>query len=255
MKSLNQILLMSSLLAASSLASNVSAQEGPFSSDDWPKTADPNAVVHYMDSESLLSPLGDDWIKDGLTILSGGDQVTTEVEIAGSFAQKVSDHMNVADNAFEEWADHEVIDILMLVYGNSAVLDANGQPRNFQFLTGTLPEINREIGGQIPVEGSNQKWNWVLFRIPNAIRDSDGTRLVGSIPDNAQGSFTAGGVNGGTIRLEPVPGLIVRAVAFGEKGAFGEPEQVNVFFQKKSVSPSPKPITYSSISRKKRAIT
>ena len=165
-------------MAASSLASNVSAQEGPFSSDDWPKTADPNAVVHYMDSESLLSPLGDDWIEDGLTILSGGDQVTTEVEIAGSFAQKVSDHMNVADNAFEEWADHEVIDILMLVYGNSAVLDANGQPRNFQFLTGTLPEINREIGGQIPVEGRNQKWNWVLFRIPNAIRDSDGTRLV-----------------------------------------------------------------------------
>jgi hypothetical protein len=240
MKPLNQILLMSSLLTASSLASNVSAQEGPFSSDDWPKTADPNAVVHYMDSESLLSPLGDDWIEDGLTILSGGDQVTTEVEIAGYFAQKVSDHMNVADNAFEEWVDHEVIDILMLVYGNSAVLDANGQPRNFQFLTGTLPEINREIGGQIPVEGRNQKWNWVLFRIPNAIRDSDGTRLVGSIPDNAQGRFTAGGVNGGTIRLEPVPGLIVRAVAFGEKGAFGEPEQVNVFFPKEECQPEPK---------------
>ena len=29
--------------------------------------------------------------------------------------------------------------------------------------------------------------------------------------------------------MEGVPDLIVRAVAFGEKGAFGEPEQINVF--------------------------
>ena len=218
------------LIAGFGLAPHVNAQEGPFSPDDWPKTADPDAVVHYVDSEFLLSPPGDGWIEDGLRILSGGDQVTTEVEIAGVYALKVSVHMNVADDAFEEWADHEVIDILMLVYGNSAVLGADGQPRNFQFLTGTLPEIKVEIGGLIPVEGRNQKWNWVLFRIPNGTRGSDGTRLVGSIPDNAQGSYTAGGVNGGTIRLQPIPGLIVRAVAFGEKGAFGEPEQVNVFF-------------------------
>jgi hypothetical protein len=221
------------------LTSNVSAQEGPFSPDDWPKTADPDAVVHYVDSEFLLSPPGDGWIEDGLRILSGGDQVTTEVEIAGVYALKVSVHMNVADDAFEEWADHEVIDILMLVYGNSAVLGADGQPRNFQFLTGTLPEIKVEIGGLIPVEGRNQKWNWVLFRIPNGTRGSDGTRLVGSIPDNAQGSYTAGGVNGGTIRLQPIPGLIVRAVAFGEKGAFGEPEQVNVFFPYEECQPEP----------------
>jgi hypothetical protein len=38
-----------------------------------------------------------------------------------------------------------------------------------------------------------------------------------------------GGVNGGTIRMESVASLIVRVIAFGEQGAFGEPEQVNVF--------------------------
>jgi len=37
------------------------------------------------------------------------------------------------------------------------------------------------------------------------------------------------GQNGGTIRLDGLPGVKVRVVAFGEKGAFGEPEQVNRF--------------------------
>jgi len=206
------------VIAGLGLAPDVSAQEGPFSPDDWPETADLNAVVHYVDTESLLSPLGDEWIEDELRILTGGDQVTTEMEIAGVNALKVTEaYLNIADASFEEWADHEVIDILMLVYGDSAVLGSDGQQRDFRFLTGILPEYAAALGGQIPLEGRNQKWNWVLFRIPNGTRDSDGTRLVGSIPDNAQGSYTAGGINGGTIRLQLVQGLIFRAVAFGPR--------------------------------------
>jgi hypothetical protein len=91
------------------------------------------------------------------------------------------------------------------------------------------PQIPPTNGGQIPAEARNRKWNWVMFRIPNTTRPSDGTRRVGSIPANAQGGTQVGGVNGGTIRLEGVPNLIVRVVAFGTKGAFGEPEQVNKF--------------------------
>ncbi|MGC8989112.1 MAG: hypothetical protein ACP5MD_03225 [Verrucomicrobiia bacterium] len=79
----------------------------------------------------------------------------------------------------------------------------------------------------------------MLFRIVNGIRPSDGSRYVGSIPANAQGGYQAGGVNGGTIRFESVPGLIVRVVAFGEQGAFGEPEDINKFFPPETCDPEP----------------
>ena len=228
------------LIAGFVLTPYVNAQEGPFSPDDWPETADLNSVVHYVDTESLLSPLGDEWMEDELRVLTGGDQVTTAIEIGGVNALKVNQaYLNIADASYEEWADHEFIDILMLVYGDSAVLGLDGQPRDFHFLTGILPEYAGVLGGQIPLEGRNQKWNWVLFRIPNGIRDSDGTRLVGSIPENAQGAHTAGGINGGTIRVQLVQGLIFRTVAFGQEGAFGEPEQVNVFFPPDECEPEP----------------
>ena len=58
----------------------------------------------------------------------------------------------------------------MQVYGDDAVLNNTGQPRNFNFLIGTLPELAAPVGGQIPLEAKNQKWNWVLFRIPNGTR-------------------------------------------------------------------------------------
>jgi hypothetical protein len=77
------------------------------------------------------------------------------------------------------------------------------------------------------VDCKNSQWNWFLFRIPNAVRPSDGQFYIGSIPPNALGDYTHGGVNGGTIRFEGVPGLVVRLVAFGEQGAFGEPEAIN----------------------------
>jgi len=228
-----------SIVAAVILAPYVNAQEGPFSPDNWPKTVDSTAVVHFVDTESLLSPPGDEWMEDELRVLTGGDQVTTKIEIGGFNAFKSNGHLNIADASYKQWADHEFIDILMLVYGDSAVLGADGQPREFHFLTGIVPEYTVVLGGKIPLEGRNQKWNWVLFRIPNGIRDSDGTRLVGSIPENAKGSYSAGGVNGGTIRLQHVQGLIFRAVAFGEQGAFGEPEQVNFFFPPDECEPEP----------------
>ena len=114
----------------------------------------------------------------------------------------VGNYLNIADSLYEDWADQEVIDILVPVYGDSAVLAPDGNPRNFNFLTGTLPEINFPLGGSIPVECRNREWNWILFRIDNGIRGSDGSRFVGSIPANAQGGTTFAGVNGGTIRFE-----------------------------------------------------
>lgn len=204
-------------------------QDGPFPPDAWPASADGEKRVHFASVDFSLDPLGSGW-EETLTILSGGDQQTQPITIGGFEGVKViGNYLNIADFDYPAWEDHDVIDILVQVYGNEAVLGGNGNPRNYNFLTGTLPELNFPLGGSIPVEGKNNKWNWVLFRIFNDERPSGEGRFVGTVPANAQGGIAAGGVNGGTIRFEGVPQLIVRAVAFGEEGAFGDLEQINVF--------------------------
>ncbi|MCI0535984.1 MAG: hypothetical protein L0Z50_12230 [Verrucomicrobiales bacterium] len=227
---LQNVLMMFGCLLASLVASRGQPPQGPFPPEQWPASADGNKVVHFVSVGDTFQPVGAQWVVGNMSILSGGDQVTEPIRIGGFDGLKViGNYLNTADGDYTEWADDEEIDILMQVYGDGALFQANGDPQNFSFLIGTLPELEAPNGGQLPVEARNRKWNWVLFRIPNTTRPSDGTRRVGSIPANAQGGTQAGGVNGGTIRLEGVPNLIVRVIAFGVKGAFGEPEQVNVF--------------------------
>jgi hypothetical protein len=226
-------------LAAAALVIPVaSAQQGPFPPTDWPTTIDPAKTVHYVVTDEGLAPPSDTW-SPVLTILSGGDQVTEDISIGGFTARKVTaNYLNIADSLYETWAAEPVIDILVQAYGDAALFNANGEPRNFNFLTGVLPELAFPVGGQVPVEARNNKWNWILFRIPNGTR-GDGTPLVGWIPDNAQGNSSAGGVNGGTIRFEGVPNLIVRAVAFGQEGAFGTPEDFTAFEPPEACDPEP----------------
>jgi hypothetical protein len=228
------------ILVAAGSCYFANAQTGPFDPEQWPPTIDASKPVHYFVTDAGLNPPGAAWLPNQLQILSGGDQVVTDISIGGHPAKRVAgNYLNVADSAYTEWADDEVIDILIQVYGDEALLNAEGLPRDFVFLTGVLPDLNFPVGGQIPVEAKNRKWNWVLFRVANDIRPSDGARYVGSIPPNAAGSFGAGGVNGGTIRFEAVPGLTVRLVAFGAQGAFGEPEQINLFAPADTCDPEP----------------
>lgn len=229
-----------SLLATAGLAVSTRAQTGPFDPEQWPATINPDVPVHYVVTDGGLEPPSFWWDNFALTILSGGDQVTEDITIGGHTGKKViGNYLNIADSQFPTWADYDTIDILVQAYGDAALFNADGSPRNFNFLTGTLPELNFPVGGQVPVEARNKRWNWILFRIPNDIRPSDGTRYVGSIPANAQGAFQNGGVNGGTIRFEAVPGLIVRVVAFGPQGAFGEPEVINQFLPPEACDPEP----------------
>ena len=219
---------------------NLRAQVGPFDPAQWPPTSDPNKVVHYTTLDPDLQPLGAGWLGGALSVLSGGDQATVPISIGCLPGTKVlGNYLNTADPGFSEWADNDTIDILMQVYGDSGVLAPNGTPRGFHFLTGVLPELAAPLGGVLPVETRNGKWNWVLFRIANGVRPSDGTRFVGSIPANAGGAFLSGGVNGGTLRLEGVPNLILRTIAFGELGAFGEPNQINAFLPADQCDPEP----------------
>lgn len=209
---------------------------GPFSPTEWPATRDAAKTVHYYVTDDALAPPSGTWVPT-LSILSGGDQETVDISIGGFNGKKVTGNfMNVADTGFDEWADDEFIDILVQAYGDAGLFNAQGNPRNFNFLTGVLPDLAFPVGGQVPVEAKNKKWNWILFRIPNGLRP-DGTRFVGSVPEGA--SAPAGGVNGGTIRFEGVPNLIVRAVAFGPEGSFGTPEDINKFAPGDVCDPEP----------------
>jgi hypothetical protein len=79
----------------------------------------------------------------------------------------------------------------------------------------------------------------MLFTITNAIDAVDGNRYIGDVPDSTKPGVQNGGVNGGTLRIEGVPGIIIRAVALGTQGAFGTSNQVNVFAPPVSCAPEP----------------
>jgi len=236
---MKHLFLFSLTAACLSAAFPVSAQTGPFDPENWPATIKANLPVHYVVTDGGLTSPGAAWQEGALSILTGGDQVTADFTIGGHTGKKaVAVFLNIADSQYAEWADDEFIDILVQAYGDDALFGAGGVPRDFNFLTGTLPELNAPVGGQVPVEAKNKRWNWILFRIPNGLRQ-DGSRFVGSVPAGAQGNTSAGGVNGGTIRFESVAGLIVRVVAFGAQGAFGEPADINKFFPPETCDPEP----------------
>jgi len=220
----------------------VSAQTTAPDPEAWPSTVDAAKNVHYVSVDNAFSPPGATWIAGGLQILSGGDQGTSPISIGGHRGLlTVGQYLNIADTAYTFWADHDTIDILMQVYGDASVLAANGTPRNFSFLEGTLPntDLSSPLGGSLPVAAKNSRWNWVLFSVTNGVRAIDSQRFAGSLAPDATGALAYGGVNGGTIRVQNVPTLKVRLIAFGEKGAFGDASQINIFSSGQSCAPEP----------------
>ena len=229
------LLLLISVLIAGKNPGNA---QGPFSPDVWPPTLDLSKTVHYVSVDNAFSPPAPNWTPN-LKILTGGpgsDHITDPVTVGGhTGVQVMGIKFNTADDHFATWANEHAIDILMQVYGDGVFLNPDGTPRYCNFLTGTLPEPIAVDGGEIPAQANNHKWNWVLFRIPNGLRHMDGGRLVGTIHPKAKNDPALAGVsqlsgqNGGTIRMDGLHNLKVRFVAFGQKGAFGEPEQINRF--------------------------
>src|SRR5687768_7331121 len=140
MKKLLPFFVVSSLVLGGSYAQQT--PEGPFPPDQWPASADQTKTVHFVSVNDAFQPLGSTWLTGNMQILSGGDQVTTPIQIGGFSGLKVTgSYLNTADADFAEWADDAEIDILMQVYGDSALFQANGEPRNFNFLIGTLPDL------------------------------------------------------------------------------------------------------------------
>jgi hypothetical protein len=223
------------ILALASTAEARGGKRGPFSPEAWPGTILPSKTVHYVSLDGGLEPPSATWTPN-LKVLKGGDHDTEPVTVAGHTGVKVKGiKFNTADDAFPFWAKQTSVDVLMQVYGDEAFLNPDGTSRYFDFLTGTLPEPIAVVAGTIPPAAKNGKWNWVLFRVPNGLRHMDGGRLIGTIHPKAKadpgilGVSVLSGQNGGTIRMDGLHDLKIRVVAFGERGAFGEPEQVNRF--------------------------
>ncbi len=215
------------------------AKTGPFSPEAWPPTIDATKKVHFISVDGALGPANDNWTPN-LKILTGGDHPTEPVTIGGHTGVRIAGFkFNTADDQYPIWAGEHTVDILLQIYGDDALINRNGALKDFNFLTGTLPEPIAVDGGHLPLEAQNQRWNWVLFRVPNGLRHMDGGRLIGTLHPKAKadpgiaGVSRLSGQNGGTIRMDGLPGAKIRVVAFGQRGAFGEPDQINRFFRLK----------------------
>jgi len=211
------------------------AKNGPFDPEKWPPTIDLSRKVHFISIDGMLASPGDNWTAN-LKILTGGDHPTEPVTVGGHTGVRIAGFkFNTADELYPLWAKEHSVDILMQIYGDDALLNKDGSLKDFNFLTGTLPEPIAVDGGILPEAAQNRRWNWVLFRVPNGLRHMDGGRLIGTIHPKAKADpaisevSRLSGQNGGTIRMDGLPGAKIRLVAFGQRGAFGEPEQINRF--------------------------
>lgn len=217
------------LLAA--VGSGARGKTGPFDPEKLPSTLNPAKIVHFVSVDNAFDAPNPNW-RPTLHVLTNGDQQTEPVEIGGHKAVKVMGiKFNTTDDEWPFWAKEHTVDILMQVYGDETLVNPDGTSRYFNFLTGTVPEPIAVDGGEFPAGINNGRWNWVLFRVTNGLHHFDGGRLIGTLHpknDSAPGyaeSAKRSGQNGGTIRMDGLHEDKIRFVAFGQKGAFGEPEQ------------------------------
>jgi hypothetical protein len=211
------------------VATVLHAQTAPFAATNWPPTVSSKAMVHYFIADPKATFATSASWNQSLSFADDGDQTFQAVshnDLAGS--QSTSDFMNIADTSYTAWTNTPVIDVLLEVYGDGT-LYTNGSGKEVTFRTGALGSENPVSGGTVPAGVNNGQWNWILFSVTNDINPATGKRYVGNVPDASQANTDNGGVNGGTIRIEGVPGITIRAVAIGPEGAFGTAKEINVF--------------------------
>lgn len=228
------------------------AQTGPFSPTNWPSTIDTNSTADYeiIDfTANFTTPGG--W-NPTITFPAGGDQDYISATLDGLTGdQSTSSFMNIADANYASFANTPVVDILLQVFGNDTLYNTDGSGKNVMFREGALGTELAVSGGIVPPGANNGHWNWILFRITNAVnphpQNTSGLRYIGFVPTPAPPGTQNGGVNGGTLRIEGVPGISIRAVAMGPQGVFGATNVVNaVFAPPAACNPEP-PINLASI--------
>jgi hypothetical protein len=219
---------------------------GPFDSADWPASAAQNANVDFRVFDGTApgnlysTPSG--WQNDLSMPASGGDQTWVYTTLSGeSGNQLTGTYLNILlppAGAYTKYTNDPVLDILLSVYGNSALYSSTGAGYPTVWTVGSGAGANGTYihAGAIPNGGNNSQWNWILLSITNAI-DGNGYPYIG---DPTVGSY--GGVNNGTLRLETgssMNGVTVRAIAIGPHGAFGTPAEINRFAAPPSCAAEP----------------
>ncbi|MDP8246002.1 MAG: hypothetical protein P9L94_18105 [Candidatus Hinthialibacter antarcticus] len=188
--------------------------------ESWPPDTDFSQEVHYWSSDGFLEdgvPGGADDFLNSITILNGGDQTTEEIILADQIAVRATNNfMNVADEFFFNWPDVSEVDVLIQYFAN-----ADSQNDNMGFLLGVLGNLHG-VGGYT-LESLTDQFEWRVFRIDNSGQWLGNDLAVDPIPSGGQ----FGGVNGGTVRIERVNGLAVRAIAIGPAGVFGATDTIN----------------------------
>jgi len=217
------------------------AQTGPFSPSNWPASINTNSIADFfiVDPNAVFnSPAS--W-NNVLSLAGGGDQAFVGITLVGLYGdQLTSANANIVDPNYTMFADIPVIDILVQVYGNSSLYTGSGTGDSVGFLEGELNFLTTASAGDVPPGADNGQWNWMLFEVTNSIDASTGFRYVGDTSYPQQVNGQAGGVNGGTLRLQGIgAGLTIRAIAIGPQGAFGTSNQVNVFVAGVVCAPEP----------------
>src|SRR4051794_5512994 len=112
-------------LLGASLSSQ--AQTGPFSPTNWPPTIDANAVVDYLSVDPNAAFNTPPAWQPNVSFSGGGDQafsLSTRAGLSGD--ESTAAFMNIADANYAQFANTPVVDILLQVYGNDTLYNANG---------------------------------------------------------------------------------------------------------------------------------
>jgi hypothetical protein len=221
------------------------AQTGPFTNADWPPTINASASVDYviLDPSAVFASTPGGW-NPGVHLAGGGDQAFTTSTLDGSAGdQGTSSFLNIADGNYAQFATVPVVDILLQVFGDSSLYNSDGTGKTITFREGVLGTELPVSAGTIPAGGNNGHWNWMLFTITNAIspnaQNTSGLRYIGFQTSPAGPGTENGGVNDGTLRIEGLPGMSLRAIAIGPTGSFGTSNSINVFRPPAVCDPEP----------------
>src|SRR6266850_4327127 len=233
--------------------SRLDAQTGPFYPTNWPPTIDTNStgVDYFIVDISAIFDTPPGWSQSG-SFSGGGDQDYTLATRDGLVGDaSTSSFMNIADPNYAQFGNVPNVDILLQVFGNDALYNPNGSGKIITFREGALGTELPVSAGPIPAGANNGHWNWMLFSITNAInphlQNTTGLRYIGFVPTPPPANTQNGGVNGGTLRIEGVPGIIIRAVALGPAGVFGTTNVVNAVFQPPVVCTPEPPVNLAYI--------
>jgi hypothetical protein len=220
---------------------------GPFSTNSWPTSIAPNAVVDYHIIDPTLASTiqtPPSWNNVMSLAGGGGDQAFSAVTLGGMTGDQVTgSYFNWVDPNWRRFVSIPQIDILLLVYGNSTMYDNTNGGLATTYSYGQVPNtVAYEHSGAFPLGANNGQWNWMLLSVTNIV-DIYGYRTVGDTSFGILTGGTYGGINVGTIRLEAAwpagSGPTIAAFAFGPHGAFGTSNQVNRFATPANCAPEP----------------